>query len=197
GELWQIARGTSARAPDATDKRFTDVAFRDNAFYRRLMQGYLAWRDALHGLVDDVDLDRKSRERGRFALTLLTEAMAPTNTLLGNPAALKRAFETGGASLWHGLRHFVEDLAARGGGPAQVDDRPFKVGENVAATPGQVVFRNEVLELIQYRPVTATVRERPILMVPPQINKFYALDLSPGRSLIEHTVQQGFQVFAV
>jgi polyhydroxyalkanoate synthase len=196
-ELWQIARGTSERAPDPGDRRFADAAFREHPFYRRLMQGYLAWRDALHQLVDEVDLDGKSRDRGRFAVTLLTEAAAPTNTLLGNPAALRRARETGGASLWSGLRHFCSDLVARGGMPAQVDADAFRVGGNLAATPGQVVFRNEVLELIQYRPTTATVRERPLLMVPPQINKYYALDLAPGRSLVEHAVREGTQVFAV
>jgi len=196
-DLWEIAVGRSQRAPDAGDRRFADPAFRDHAFYRRVMQAYLAWRQALHQLVDDVELDPKSRERGRFALTLLTEALAPTNTLVGNPAALKRAFETGGASLWSGLRHFWTDLTEHGGLPSQVDERPFLVGANLGATPGQVVFRNEVLELIQYRPATPAVRERPILMIPPQINKYYVLDLAPGRSLIEHTVQQGFQVFAV
>src|SRR5262249_40389348 len=197
GELWQIARGTSARAPDATDKRFTDVAFRDNAFYRRLMQGYLAWRDALHGLVDDVNLDRKSRDRGRFAMTLLTEALAPTNTLLGNPAALRRARETSGRSLWNGLGNFVHDVLHNGGLPSQVDRRPFRVGENLACPPGQVVFRSEVLELLQYQPTTPKVHERPIVMVPPQINKYYALDLAHGRSLVEYAVAQGFQVFVV
>ena len=196
-ELWQVARGTSTRTAEPGDRRFEDTAFRENPLYRRLMQGYLAWRQALHQLVDEVDLDAKSRDRGRFAVSLLTEAAAPTNTLLGNPAALKRAFETGGASLWTGLRHFVGDLRTHGGMPSQVDGRAFRVGENVAATPGQVVFRNDVLELIQYQPTTAKVLERPILMIPPQINKYYALDLAPGRSLIEHAVQQGFQVFAV
>jgi len=196
-ELWDVARGASERTPDAADRRFADPAFRDHPWYRRVMQSYLAWRHALHELVDQVALDPKSRERGRFAVTLLTEALAPTNTLLGNPAALRRAVETRGASVWKGLRHLWTDLTANGGMPSQVDDRAFRVGENVAATPGEVVFRNAVLELIQYRPATPTVRERPVLMVPPQINKYYALDLAPGRSLIEHTVQQGFQVFVV
>jgi polyhydroxyalkanoate synthase len=197
GELWQIARGTSTRAPEAADRRFTEPAFRDSWLYRRVMQSYLAGREALHALVDEVDLDRKSRERGRFAFMLLTEALAPTNTLFGNPAALKRVVDTGGASLWRGLRQLWTDLTTHGGVPAQVDGTQFRVGDNIAATPGQVVFRNEVLELIQYQPATAMVREQPILVVPPQINKFYALDLAPGRSLVEYAVRHGLQVFAV
>ncbi len=197
GELWQAATGTSTRAPEAGDRRFADPAFRDSRLYRRLMQGYLAWRHALHRLVDELDLDPKSRERGRFALTLLTEALAPTNTLLGNPAALKRARETSGSSLWSGVRHLAGDLVHNGGLPAQVDRRPFRVGVNLAVTPGQVVFRNEVLELLQYQPRTPQVYARPVVVIPPQINKYYVLDLAPGRSLVEYAVDQGFQVFAV
>jgi polyhydroxyalkanoate synthase len=196
-ELWKVVRGRSERAPDPGDRRFADAAFAHAGFHRWVMQWYLTWREALHALVDDVELDPKSRERGRFAVNLFTEALSPTNTLLGNPAALRRAAETRGKSIGRGLRQLASDLITRGGVPAQVDDRPFRVGENIAATAGQVVYRNEVLELIQYQPTTARVRERPILMIPPQINKYYALDLAPGRSLIEHTVQQGFQVFAV
>ena len=128
---------------------------------------------------------------------LLVEALAPTNTLLGNPAALKRAFETGARSLGRGVANLVRDWRDNGGLPAQVDRRPFRVGGNLGVTPGQVVFRNEVLELIQYAPTTATVYERPLLMIPPQINKYYILDLAPGRSLIEFAVAQGFQVFVV
>src|SRR5262245_9177066 len=147
-ELGQVVAGTSARAPAASDRRFADPAFRDSPIYRRLMQAYLAWREALLALVDEIDLDGKSRARGQFALSLFTEALAPTNTLLGNPAALKRAFETGGASLLRGLRHFLADVLHNGGLPSQVDRRSFKIGENLASTPGQVVFRNEVLELL-------------------------------------------------
>jgi polyhydroxyalkanoate synthase len=196
-ELGEIVAGTSQRAPDAADRRFADSTFAEHPLYRRLMQCYLAWRHALLALVDEVRLDARSRDRGRFAVTLLTEALAPTNTLLGNPAAMKRAFETGGASLWSGLRHLADDLRHHGGMPSQVDRRAFRVGENLARSPGQVVFRSDALELIQYQPATARVHELPLLFVPPQINKYYVLDLAPGRSMVEHMVQQGFQVFAV
>jgi polyhydroxyalkanoate synthase subunit PhaC len=196
-ELGQILTGRSKREPGASDRRFADPAFRDHPIYRRLRQSYLAWREALLGLVDEVDLDSKSRARGQFALSLLTEAVAPTNTLIGNPAALKRAFETRGTSLWRGLRNFLADVVDNGGLPSQVDRRAFKVGETLACTPGQVVFRSEVLELLQYAPSTPQVYQRPLVLIPPQINKYYVLDLAKGRSLIEFAVAQGFQVFAV
>src|SRR5262249_7501140 len=156
-ELVEIVLGRSERGPEPGDKRFGDPAFERHPGYRRLMQAYLAVRAALHRLVDEVDLDRKSRERARFALSLLTEALAPTNTLVGNPAAIKRAFDTAGASLAVGLRNLVMDYVENDGMPSQVDRRPFRVGENLAVTPGQVVFRNEVLELIQYAPSTPEV----------------------------------------
>jgi polyhydroxyalkanoate synthase len=114
--------------------------------------------------------------RARFALSLLTEAVAPTNFLLGNPAALKKMMETGGASLIRGLQNLLQDIATNGGMPAQVDKSAFQVGKNLAATPGAVVFRNDVCELIQYAPATDQVYARPLLFVAPQINKFYILD---------------------
>ena len=196
-ELGEIVAGKSKREPGASDRRLADPAFREHPIYRRLMQGYLAWREALLGLVEEVDLDTKSRARGQFALSLLTEAVAPTNTLAGNPAALKRAFETGGASLLRGLRNFAADVVDNGGLPAQVDRRGFKVGQTLACTPGQVVFRSEILELLQYAPSTPKVYQRPLVLIPPQINKYYVLDLAKGRSLIEFAVAQGFPVFAV
>ena len=168
-ELVEIVIGRSERRPEPGDKRFGDPAFDRHPGYRRVMQSYLAIRAALHTLVDQVDLDPKSRDRARFALSLLTEALAPTNTLLGNPAAIKRAFDTAGVSLAAGLKNLVTDYVENNGMPSQVDRRPFKVGENLAVTPGQVVFRNEVLELIQYAPSTPEVYERPFLFIPPQV----------------------------
>ncbi len=196
-ELAEVALGRSKRAPEAGDRRWNDPAFEKNPFYHRLMQGYLAVRAGVQRVVDEVHLDPKSRERGRFAVSLVTEALAPTNHLLGNPAALKRALETRGRSLLEGARHFAEDLRENGGMPAQVDRRPFRVGENLAVTPGQVVFRSQVLELVQYQPARPRVFARPLLVIPPQINKFYILDLAPSRSFIEFAVKQGFQVFGV
>jgi polyhydroxyalkanoate synthase len=196
-EIVEIVVGRSDRAPEAGDRRFSDPAFDRHPGYRRLMQGYLAIRAALLALVEDVELDHKSRDRARFAVTLLTEALAPTNMLLGNPAALKRAFDTAGVSLAVGLKNLVTDYVENDGMPSQVDRRPFKVGENLAVTPGQVVFRNEVLELMQYAAQTPEVFERPFLFIPPQVNKYYVFDLAPGRSLLEFAVKSGFTTFTV
>ena len=127
----------------------------------------------------------------------LTSALAPTNVFLLNPDACERAFETGGKSVVRGLRNMGRDIVTNRGVPRSVPPGVFVVGRNVAVTPGAVVFRNEVLELLQYAPTTATVREVPILVVPPQINKYYFMDLAPGRSFVEYAVSRGFQMFAV
>ena len=142
-------------------------------------------------------LDAKSRERARFAVTLLTDAAAPTNTLLGNPSALAKALETRGRSLLTGVRHMAHDMRRNGGMPSTVDTRPFTVGGNLAATPGQVVHRSEVFELIQYAPAGEEVYARPLVAIPPQINKYYITDLAPGRSLVEYAVSTGVPYFAL
>src|SRR4029450_10760279 len=147
GEVALVLAGRSDRTPRPPARRFLDETWPDHPVYRRWMQAYLACREALLGLVDEVDLDEKSRERGRFAFPLLVEAVAPTNTLLGNPGAIKRAFETGGGSLWRGAGHFLADLRTNTGLPSQVDRRPFTVGKNLATTQGAVIHQSEVLEL--------------------------------------------------
>ena len=196
-ELISVLSGNAKTAVPQGDKRFTDSAWRDNPFYRMGLQGYLAWGKALTGFVDRSALDAKTKERANFVVSLLTDALAPTNTLLGNPTALKRIVDSGGTSLVAGLQNMLADLTKNRGMPAQVDMGAFRVGENLAVSPGAVVFRNDLLELIQYTPVTAEVYTRPLLIVPPQINKFYVSDLSPGKSIVEYLVKSGFQVFVV
>jgi poly[(R)-3-hydroxyalkanoate] polymerase subunit PhaC len=199
-EFLNILIGRSAIEPDASDKRFNDPAWKENPFYRAWMQGYLAWRGAMLDLVNEQSSngsDWKTPAQKRFVITLLTEALAPTNNLLGNPAALKRAFDTGGLSLIKGLRNYVDDLLHNGGMPSQVDKRPFKVGENIGVSAGAVVYRHELCELIQYTPATRQVYERPLLLVPPQINKYYIMDLAPKRSLTEYAVGRGIQFFTI
>ena len=192
-----IAAGRSDIRPPGRDGRFADPAWTENPAYRRLMQSYLLVSSEVRALLERADLDGPTAARARFALTLLTEAAAPTNILLGNPAALRRASETRGRSLFRGLRNLAVDLVANGGMPTQVDPRPFQVGSNLAVTPGAVVYRDEVMELIQYAAATETVGERPLVVVPPQINKFYVLDLAPGRSLLEHAVARGVTTFTI
>jgi poly[(R)-3-hydroxyalkanoate] polymerase subunit PhaC len=196
-QLVEVVIGRSDVAPAPRDKRFTHPAWSDNPLYRRLLQAYLVESRALLGLVDDVDLDAKSRERARFAVSLFTEAVAPTNTLLGNPSALAKAIETRGRSLVDGLRHFLHDMRHNRGMPSTVDTRPFAVGENLAITPGDVVHRSEVFELVQYASSGDTSLTRPLVAIPPQINKYYITDIAPGRSLVEHTVAAGVPYFAV
>lgn len=196
GEVGRVATGRSVLAPDDKDKRFADPAWKSSPAYRALAQSYLAWSNALIGLVDEASMSRSDAERARFVLSLFIDAMAPTNALMGNPAALKKLLDTGGTSLLQGLENFVRDLVRNGGLPAQVDTAKFAVGRNLATTPGSVVFRNEVMELIQYRPATEVVHRRPLLIVPPQINKFYVFDL-PGKSIIEFALKGGLQTFAI
>jgi polyhydroxyalkanoate synthase len=196
-QLLGVARGRNDLAPDPSDKRFVDPAWANNPFYRRLLQAYLVERDALFRLVDEVGLDPKSRERARLALSLVTEAAAPTNTLLGNPSAVGKAWQTRGQSLVAGLRHFRHDLQHNGGMPSMVDTRPFKVGQNIAVTPGEVIHRSELFELIQYAPAGSRTFRRPLVVIPPQINKYYISDLAPGRSFVEHTVAAGIPYFAI
>jgi polyhydroxyalkanoate synthase len=147
--------------------------------------------------VEDADLDWKSEQQTRYMLKVLTDTLAPTNSFFGNPAAIKRAFDTAGLSLLRGVRNLVDDVRHNGAMPSMVDKRPFEVGRNIAVTPGAVVYRDEVLELIQYAASTETVHRRPVVLVPPQINKYYILDLAPQRSFIEYAVSQGVPLFAI
>src|SRR5262249_10914696 len=185
GEVGRIATGRSELAPPAGDKRFADPAWKESAAYRAVAQCYLAWGGALNGFIDEADMPARDAERARFIVSLLVDAAAPTNTLPGNPAAVKKMLDTGGASLLRGLENFAGDMARHGGLPAQVDARQFAVGKNLATTPGEVVHRTPVMELLRYRPMTDTVHERPLLIAPPQINKYYIFDLVAEKSLVQ------------
>ena len=196
-EIPRILAGRSNVELPPRDARFADPAWRENLFYRRWGQAYLAFCAGLEELLQEPEADWRSRERARFAVNILTSAVAPTNTLLGNPAALKRAFETSGLSLVRGVRNYAGDLRHNGGMPSQVDRANFRVGVDLAATPGAVIYRDEVCELLQYAPSTPRVRVRPVLCVPPQINKHYIADMSPGRSLAEYMVGRGIPFFIV
>jgi polyhydroxyalkanoate synthase len=196
-EASRIVTGTSSVTPPPRDRRFSDVAWSENPLLRRVVQLYLAGGQTLDQLVRDADLDRRDRDRVRFLIQNLTDAMAPSNVPLVNPASAKAVIDTAGISLVRGGGQLIKDLASAPRIPEMVDTSGFVLGENIAATPGIVVFRNEVLELIQYQPQTDEVYEVPLLMVPPTINKYYAIDLAPGRSLMEFSVQQGRQPFVI
>jgi polyhydroxyalkanoate synthase len=195
-ELGRIALGASESQPPKGDRRFGDRAWRESWFFHRLMQAYLALEGAAEGLVDDAGLDWRSDLRARFMADNALDAVAPTNFALTNPEVLKETIDRGGANLIRGARRFIRD-ASMGRLPAMVDTTRFQVGGNLAVSEGAVVLHTEVFELIQYRPTTGEVFETPLLIVPPTINKFYIVDLAPGRSLVEYLVAQGHQVFCI
>lgn len=197
GEFGRIALGTSRVTPSRRDKRFGDPAWTENPLLRRTMQAYLATGETAECLVDDAELEWLDAERVGFAVGNLIDALAPSNNPVLNPTALKAMLDTGGANAVHGLRRMVSDLATPPRVPSMVEPDAFTVGEDIAATPGKVVLRTPVFELIQYEPQTTKVRQAPMLMVPPMINKYYILDLAPGRSMIEHLVANGQQVFTI
>ena len=205
-ELWQaasrrVAMGGAADpvvTPARNDKRFTDPEWTENPVFDVIKQSYLLTSNWLNALVGEVqDVDPLAKRRVEFFMKMLTDAFSPSNFLASNPAALREVLATGGDSLVRGMDNFVADLN-RGGGQlaiAQTDPEMFKIGENVATAPGKVVFRNELIELLQYSPSTETVREIPLLIFPPWINKYYILDLRPENSMIRWLTSQGFTLF--
>ncbi|MDP3814613.1 MAG: class II poly(R)-hydroxyalkanoic acid synthase, partial [Pseudomonas sp.] len=176
GQLGRVLLGDTPYKVNPQDARFADPTWQHNPLYRRGLQAYLACQKQLHCWIDESNLDADDRTRARFIATLLGDAFAPSNTLL-NPQAIKEVFNTGGSSLIKGLSHLVDDLLHNDGMPSQVSKQAFEVGRNLAATPGAVVFRSELLELIQYKPMSEKQYAKPLLIVPPQINKYYIFDL--------------------
>jgi len=183
--------------PDRGDKRFEDRAWRENPVLRGVLGSYLATSRWSQRVLDSLELPETTDRKARFALGLCLDAAAPSNVALLNPTVLKEAIDTGGRSLARGAANLVDDLVRNGGQPSQVDTSGFELGRNLAATPGRIVYRNELIELIAYEPQTKTVYAEPILVSPPWINKYYILDLAPDRSLIEFAVRRGFTVFAM
>ncbi|HXP15048.1 MAG TPA: alpha/beta fold hydrolase, partial [Actinomycetes bacterium] len=183
--------------PPARDRRFSDQAWEGNPLFFGLEQGYLLTARLVKELVAAAELEPRWRSKAELATQLLIDAMAPSNFLATNPAALKRAFDTGGLSAARGLNNLLDDLVSNNGKPRQVDSTQFTLGENLAASKGKVVFRNSLMELLQYAPTTRTTYETPILCSPPWINKYYVMDLAPGRSFIQWAVDHGHTVFAI
>ena len=196
-ELASIATGTCDRAPAKPDKRFSDPAWQTNPLTKRSMQAYLAAAEFVANLFADAELDWRDAERIRFVLDVVMEGLAPSNNPLISPLGWKAIIDTGGLNVVRGVRRFLSDMAVPPRIPSMVEPDAFTVGEDLAATPGEVVYRNEVFELIQYTPQTEKVWTVPLLMVPPVINKFYILDIASGRSMVEYLLRQGHQVFAI
>ena len=196
-DLAAIVAGKSTVAPDRRDRRFADEAWAKNPLLRRLVQSYLASGATAAQLVSDAGLGWRDAQRVEFLLDILTEALSPSNLPLVNPASAKAAIDTGGANFARGMSAFAKDMSAKPRVPQMVDSSGFELGRNIAVSPGAVIARTEVFELIRYQPSTPKVHEVPLLIVPPTINKFYAMDLAPGRSLVEFLVGQGQQVFII
>jgi polyhydroxyalkanoate synthase len=186
--------------PPAGDRRFRDKAWTDNTLFDFIKQSYLLTARWLQGTVKQVDgIDERTARKIDFYTRQFVDAIAPSNFLLTNPEVLRATIESRGENLINGLKNLLDDLE-RGKGRLAIkmtDMAAFRIGENIAVTPGKVVFQNELLQLIQYEPATAMVKRRPLLIIPPWINKFYILDLRPANSFIRWAVGEGHTVFVI
>lgn len=205
--MWQIASRRAlgediepAITPDPGDKRFKEPEWADNAIFDFIKQSYLLTSRSLYHLFTNVEgLDEKTAEKVDFYTRRITDAMSPTNFALTNPQVIRTTFASGGENLINGLSNLLEDLD-RGKGRLHIkmtDMDAFELGKNIATTPGKVIYQTELMQLIQYSPNTEQVFERPLLLVPPWINKFYILDLQPKNSFVKWAVEQGFTVFVI
>jgi polyhydroxyalkanoate synthase len=192
-----VGRGVPGPVTPGRDARFADPTWEHNAAFWYTRQLQLLGDRFVGRLIDTSPVDDRTRAKASLAAGILSDALSPTNTLLGNPAALTQAFQTGGLSLVRGVRNLAADVKENEGWPRQVDRSCFEVGGNMACTPGEVVYRSALFELIQYAPQTELVHEIPMLFCPPWINKYYIMDLAPGRSLVEWAVQRGHTCFAI
>lgn len=207
-DLWQsaakrIADGEKTApvvAPSPGDRRFNDADWDANPMFDVIKQSYLLSANWLNELVGQVqDVEPQTKRRAEFFMKFMTDALSPSNFLMSNPVALRQVVETDGESLVRGMDNFAADLE-RGGGSLQIsqtDTSKFQVGVNVASTPGKVVFQNQLIQLLQFDPLTEQVHEFPLVIFPPWINKYYILDLRPDNSMIRWLSQQGFTVFVV
>jgi polyhydroxyalkanoate synthase len=195
-ELGKAAMGSSDNELDPRDKRFADPAWQSNALLKRLRQAHATTGMELDRYIDATSLNARDKARAHLVASIFVDTIAPSNSLL-NPTALKRAIDTGGGSLLEGVKNLAHDLRHNKGLPTSVDKSAFAIGRNLALSPGSVVFCSEVLEVIQYKPTVDKVYARPLVICPPQVNKFYALDLSPDKSLIRFAAAHGLQLFAI
>ncbi|MFC9787579.1 PHA/PHB synthase family protein [Rhodococcus sp. NPDC127528] len=193
----RVAVGADTEPPAPDDCRFRDPAWRDNPAYFAVLRAYLCARSYADRLVDAGADDAFKAAKARQFVHLLFDAAAPTNNPVTNPEVLTRAIATGGKNLARGASYLVEDIVKRGGRPQRIDESAFTLGENMAATPGKVVFRNDLIEVIQYAPQTDQVHATPLLACPPWINKYYIMDIAPGRSFVEWAIAHRRTVFLI
>ncbi|HEY5724153.1 MAG TPA: alpha/beta fold hydrolase [Allosphingosinicella sp.] len=195
-EALRVLEGESDIAPPPRDFRFKDRLWSESSFFRILLQLYLALDQAAQSWLDEQPIQPIDKRRIRFILEQLIAAVAPSNLPL-NPAALRRADATEGGSVVDGVHNLLDDLLHNRAMPRQIKPNAYVIGRDLALTPGAVIYRNDLLELIQYAPQTDMVRSQPVLLIPPQINKFYFFDLRPQNSLIAHALQSGIQFFTL
>ncbi|HXN15872.1 MAG TPA: class I poly(R)-hydroxyalkanoic acid synthase [Usitatibacter sp.] len=193
--LWMNAMQPQDGEGESADKRFSAPEWNDLAVFRYFRDSYLLTSKMMMQAVEGANLDPPTKQRMRFFMRQYLDAAAPSNYLLTNPEALKAAMESRGETLQEGLKNLLGDMEK--GRISMTDEEAFEVGRNIAVSPGAVVWENELVQLIQYEPLTAKVHERPIVMVPPCINKFYIMDLQPDNSLVRYAVEQGHTVFMV
>ena len=195
-EAWGKMLGATAEAGQKKDRRFASPEWSENPVFETIKQSYLAISDRLLGSIEEIEgIDDEARQKMRFATKGFVDAMAPSNFALTNPDVMKKTIETRGENLLGGLRNMLDDI--RGGQLTQTRKGAFEVGRNLAATPGKVVFENELFQLIHYAPVTETVLETPVIVFPPWINRFYILDLTPEKSFVRWCVENGISLFMV
>ncbi|HEX3468230.1 MAG TPA: class I poly(R)-hydroxyalkanoic acid synthase [Candidatus Elarobacter sp.] len=201
GGATSLASDTSEAAviePAAGDRRFSNAAWTTNPYFSALKQAYLLSTKALLESIDQAEgIDEATRRRVKFFAKQFTDAMSPTNVPWFNPEVLEETLRSGGANIRRGMENVLEDARDNAGRPALVDEKAFQVGKNVATTAGTVVYRNALIELIQYAPTQPKVYARPLIVVPPWINKFYILDLQPSNSFVKYATDAGRNTFVV
>ena len=195
-EAWGQMLGATAAAGQRKDRRFASPEWSENPVFETIKQSYLAISDRLLGSVEEMEgIDEEARQKLRFATKSFVDAMAPSNFALTNPEVMKKTIETRGENLLGGLKNMLDDI--RGGQLTQTRKGAFEVGRDLAATPGKVIFENELFQLIHYAPVTDQVLATPVIVFPPWINRFYILDLTPEKSFVRWCVEQGISLFMV
>ncbi len=195
GALAPGAKRAAAIEPAKGDTRFRHPAWTENPIFDALKQGYLLATKAVLDGIDRSEVDPETKQRVKFFAKQFCDAMSPSNFAFLNPAVIEETLRTGGRNLERGAQNVLEDVRENAGRPALVNKKAFKVGKNIATTPGAVVFRNDLIELIEYTPTTETVFAQPLVIVPPWINKYYILDLQPANSFIKFAVDSGFRTF--
>jgi poly[(R)-3-hydroxyalkanoate] polymerase subunit PhaC len=198
GTLWlgaMVEAVPSPIQPTKGDRRFAGEEWHKSSFHNFLRDSYLINTRYVNDLIERSSVDERTRGRMRFFARQILDALSPSNYLATNPQSLRLALETGGDSLATGIKNLIEDIGK--GRISMTDEKAFEVGGNIALTPGAVIFENELIQLIQYKPLTARVGRRPLVIVPPAINKFYVFDLQPSNSFVRYAVEQGNTVFMV